>query len=421
MKSKFLSIEIVAKLGYTFLSIFLFFLMGAVRLDANFVYVNSDFSMENRVSVIDTNTNTVVTTIPHAQWAPNILAITPNGKFVYASWADSFTSDSFVSVIDTATNTIITEIPLVPSNPPTGLAITPDGTRVYVTLLDNTVRVIDTATNTVVATIPTPSGTGFGIAILPNGGFAYVALDSGNIGILDLSTNTFGTLIPVPGVLMFGVAITPDGRFAYVTDIGSNNVFVIDIASNTFFATVPVGNGPEGLAATNQFVYICNDLGSTISVIDVSTNTVVATVPTPPSNPTWIAITPDGSRGYVAINGTGIVAVLDTSTNTFIDSILIDPFATPFSIAITPTLLLPPPTPPLPPIPAAPTDPSGVQAIEQATELVYDTIQENFDSIAYTGLMDVVEGTYFDNSQVYIIDWETLYTNEIMLTPSWCE
>ncbi len=55
---------------------------------------------------------------------------------------------------------------------PSGVAITPDGTRAYVTLGDfgeccvpNAVSVIDTATNTVVATVPVKRG--FGVAITP--------------------------------------------------------------------------------------------------------------------------------------------------------------------------------------------------------------------------------------------------------------
>jgi YVTN family beta-propeller protein len=58
-----------------------------------------------------------------------------------------------VSVIDTATNTVVATIPVGVG--PIGVAITPDGTGAYVTnLFSNTVSVIDIATNTVVATIP---------------------------------------------------------------------------------------------------------------------------------------------------------------------------------------------------------------------------------------------------------------------------
>jgi YVTN family beta-propeller protein len=61
-----------------------------------------------------------------------------------------------VSVIDTPTNTVTATIPVGSS--PTGVAATPDGSKVYVTQgAANTVSVIDTATNTVVGS-PIPVG-----------------------------------------------------------------------------------------------------------------------------------------------------------------------------------------------------------------------------------------------------------------------
>jgi YVTN family beta-propeller protein len=70
-----------------------------------------------------------------------------------------------VSVIDTATNTVVATIPLRVQ--PLGVAITPDGTRAYVTDGDsNTVSVIDTATNAVIATISVGLDP-VGIAITP--------------------------------------------------------------------------------------------------------------------------------------------------------------------------------------------------------------------------------------------------------------
>jgi len=75
--------------------------------------------------------------------------------------------DSTVSVIDTATNTVVATIPV--GVVPLGVAITPDGTRAYVTNAQtdfNTVSVIATATNTVVASIPVGAGPS-GVAITP--------------------------------------------------------------------------------------------------------------------------------------------------------------------------------------------------------------------------------------------------------------
>ena len=73
--------------------------------------------------------------------------------------------NNFVSVIDTATNTVVATIPVGVA--PNGVAITPDGSRAYVTNDDSdSVSVIDTTTSTVVATIPVGVGP-VAVAITP--------------------------------------------------------------------------------------------------------------------------------------------------------------------------------------------------------------------------------------------------------------
>ena len=77
-----------------------------------------------------------------------------------------------MSVIDTATNTVTATITVGAG--PVGVAVSPDGTRAYVTNLgDDTVSVIDTATNTVTATIPVGDDP-VGVAVSPDGTRAYV-------------------------------------------------------------------------------------------------------------------------------------------------------------------------------------------------------------------------------------------------------
>ena len=89
-----------------------------------------------------------------------------------------------------------------------GTAATEAQTRAYVTnSQDNTVSVIDTATNTVVATVPVgvnPSG----IAITPDGTRAYVATELGTVSVIDTATNTVVATIPIGGEPL-GIAITP--------------------------------------------------------------------------------------------------------------------------------------------------------------------------------------------------------------------
>ncbi len=70
-----------------------------------------------------------------------------------------------VWVIDTASNTVVATIPVGVGS--SGVAITPDGTRAYVTnQISNTVSVIDTTTNTVVVTVPVGVDP-LGVAVTP--------------------------------------------------------------------------------------------------------------------------------------------------------------------------------------------------------------------------------------------------------------
>ena|SRR6476661_4506771 len=70
------------------------------------------------------------------------VAITPNGARAYVT---NLTGNT-VSVIDTTTNSVSTTIPAGLST--RSLAITPDGARAYVTEIgSNTISVIDMATN----------------------------------------------------------------------------------------------------------------------------------------------------------------------------------------------------------------------------------------------------------------------------------
>ncbi len=92
--------------------------------------------------------------------------ITAHSAFTIEQYAyiSNMNSDT-VSVINTATNTVVANVPV--GQGPYGLAVSPDGTKVYVTnspsaarfvaRLSNTtigtVSVIDTATNTVTSTV----------------------------------------------------------------------------------------------------------------------------------------------------------------------------------------------------------------------------------------------------------------------------
>jgi len=77
------------------------FTFSATGFAQPFAYIAN--SGTNNVSVIDTSTNTVATTV-NVGVEPISAAVTPDGKFAYVT---NFSSDN-VSVIDTSTNTVVT-------------------------------------------------------------------------------------------------------------------------------------------------------------------------------------------------------------------------------------------------------------------------------------------------------------------------
>jgi YVTN family beta-propeller protein len=238
---------------------------------------------DNTVSVIDTTTNTVVATIPVGR-TPTGVAVTPDGSKVYVTNQDfSMGPAGTVSVISTAPNTVLTTIPPVRPGPgaqPFGVAVTPDGTKVYVSYNSNgfhVVKVFDTATNTAVATVT--AGIGLGVAVTPDGSKVYVADIDGFVSVIDATTNTVVATITVgPRIASqtMGVAVTPDGTKVYVANSGTNTVSVIDTTTDTVVATTSVDVGPAGLAVTpdGSKVYVANGVNK-VSVIATATNTVM--------------------------------------------------------------------------------------------------------------------------------------------------
>jgi YVTN family beta-propeller protein len=202
---------------------------------------------------------------------------------------------------------------------------------------------IDLATSTVGTHVPILGGEGSpsDVAITPDGTRAYVTNGSNDTVVpVDIATNTAGTAIPVGGITPQGIAITPDGSRAYVTNQNSNNVSVIDLASGTVVGSpIAVGNFPQGIAITpsGTRAYVTNSAADTVSVIDLASGTVVATIAGGIGNgPVGIAITPDGSRAYVTNQNSDTVSVIDLASGTVVGS----PIAVgnlPFDVAVTPS------------------------------------------------------------------------------------
>ena len=244
----------------------------AVSPDGSKVYVANYYG--STVSVIETASNTVTATFDVGD-NPNGIAVSPDGKKIY------IINILNMSVIDTATNTVIDTIGNVVSIPQ-GITINKNGTKIYLPNTDiTTFFAIDTATKEVTE-IPVEGSCG--VAVNPEGTKLYVTSggeypDKGIVEVVDVASNTVTAKAAVggnPG----RVAVSPDGARVYVTNEGSNSVSVIDTSTNNVIATVNVGINPNGIAVTpdGKKVYVANHYSNNISVIDTALNKVTATL-----------------------------------------------------------------------------------------------------------------------------------------------
>jgi YVTN family beta-propeller protein len=328
---------------------------------APFAYIGhlSNSGQAGLVSMIDTASNINVGTIP-VGLTPAGVPVNPAGTRVYVSNY----ADGTVSVIDTATKTVVTTVRLGPCpNPssgiiscaPAGLAVSPDSARVYVAHLiasGNTgstgaISVIDTVNNTVAATLPIGPFDPRGIAVNPQGDLIYVANSPLN-AVLVINTIGLQVVATIPvGINPVSVVLNPAGTRVYVTNRnfaggpGNDTVSVIDAAMNQVVSSIQVGKGPWGVAVSpdGNRVYVANSTQhvisgtGTVSVISGSTNSVVTTIAVG-LEPFGLAVRPDGTRVYVTNVLNSNVSVIDTATNAVIATVPVG--LDPFVIAISP-------------------------------------------------------------------------------------
>lgn len=293
-----------------------------------FAYI-SNFA-DGTVSVIDIATNKVIKTIPTGN-GPEFIAISPDGSRVYVEDTGAgFVSD--VVAIDAATNTVISRIQIV-DQPSYGLAVSPDGSKLYIgcvgSITNGSVTIVNTSTFGYISTLKF-NDVVMGITLNNDGSRLYVtnALYK-NIAVVNTATSSVIANIPM-GSDPDQVKLSPDGSRLYVSSQNSNNVSVINTVTNKVIATIKVGSSPEGIciSADGRRVYVTNTNSNSISIIDATTDKLLSTIAVG-INPTGISLSPDGNFLYVAIESSNSVSVIDTKTNTTVGTIPVGwyPFA----------------------------------------------------------------------------------------------
>ncbi len=280
-------------------------------------FVGHGYSPDD-LEVIDLNAMQNVATITGA--GGYRVVTTPDGRKLYSTGGDSL-----VYVSDAVGRTLITSFDPAAGtaeNTPSELeaiAISPDGSRVYV--MDEQgfagLFVIDTSTDTVVASTSALTDPDWlfdepeNAVVSPDGRFLFV-VDNTDLVKIDLQTLAIVGRVGVASDA-HGVAINPAGTRVYA-DSESGGIGVFDAADLTEITNVGTGFGLayfiEHAKGENRVYAV--DEGSTLTVIDTGTNTLVDSIDVGSCCARGVTTTAGGAHVVVATSG-GLV-LLDAQT-----------------------------------------------------------------------------------------------------------
>ncbi len=223
-----------------------------------------------------------------------------------------------VSVIDTDKQQVVETVPV--GRRPRGVSISPDGKLLYVCASDdNAINVLDVATMKIVRSLesgPDPER----FALNHAGDLLYIANeDNAEVTVVDLAKNLILAQVPV-GVEPEGMGLSPNGDLLVATSETTNMAHFIDTRSYRLIDSVLVGKRPR-IAVFNRSgtqVWVSSELGGDVSVIDTANHQIIRkiTFDVPgltkeEIQPVGVVLSSDGRKAFVALGYANRVAVVD--------------------------------------------------------------------------------------------------------------
>jgi len=281
----------------------------------NEVYVVNSGGSQGSISVIDTEKNAVVATIPvHKQ--PYFLDVDKDGERAYVANSGS----NSVSVLDLGTRREIAEIHtgLGP-----GLArISPDGKSLVVTnRLGNSVTVIDAKSGQVRKTIDgCPGATD--VVVMTDSTKAFAACSAGHQIMAITLGNSEGKQVAVEALLAVGrspisLALKPDGGELFVTNYDSDSISEVVTGTNDVGGAYMVGSRPvRGLVSPdNSLLYVSNFRSQELTVYSIDDGKRTGSIHVG-DGPDALAFSSDGYLLFVVDARSSDLAVIRTNTGT---------------------------------------------------------------------------------------------------------
>lgn len=281
-------------------------------------------------------TPSIIATIPVEGPFLRAMALTPDGTQLFVTVS---AAPARVVVINTTTNTVDDTIPV--GEQPVDIVMSPDGKHAYVSnWASDSISVIDTESHAVVDTIVAGFAHPFRIAITPDGLKLFVVNHFGD-SVSVVSTVTKDLIAQIPAQNTGQMGISANGKYVYVTDSRRPELLVIDTASDMVTSRIQLSFSPNCITSSpdSSRLYVT---GSTVSghhsklhdlaVVNPSTGKVIGTIPV--TEACSMVFSPAGSLAYIADSASNQVVIVDTKTRSIVNTVTAG--ETPLPIAISP-------------------------------------------------------------------------------------
>jgi len=295
----------------------------AVAPDGSRIYFSEE--AEDSLVVVDGKTLQVIKRIP-LSGNPNLIDITPDGRWIYVAialtWNDlsdfpriKAAPSGGVDVIDTASLQNVKTIPL--KGGIHDLNVTPDGKYVLAGSSRgakppaNAMFVIDTRTNEIAWTVQmSPAPSPMAVTKNPDGSTDKVYAQLGGFNgfaVVDFATHVRTNQIKLPDIApvkqnpfgppagSHGIAVTSDQKTLLVNSRLNNALYAYSLPDLTLLGGVTLGGKGAGwltITPDDKTAYVANEHTNDVSVVDIKSLKETALIPVgfaPARNAPWLA------------------------------------------------------------------------------------------------------------------------------------
>jgi YVTN family beta-propeller protein len=278
-------------------------------------------------TVIDPVNNSVIGKITDIE-IPHGIVGAPDGSQLYVTNEAKHSLD----IVDSRTLRVKRRISL--SGRPNNVAVTRDGSRVYVAIMEmpGTIDVIDVASMQKIKSIPV-EGAIHNVYVTPDSKYAVGgSIQTSTINVIDIASNELAwTLKMSSGIRPMMFNANPDGstKNIFVQLSGFHGFAVVDFASRKEVSRIehPPAPGQEahydglqgapahglGVSPDGKTLWSTSKVYSTVYIHSLPDLTEIGQVYVG-QHPEWVTFTPDGKTAYIGAAGDNVTYAVDVAT-----------------------------------------------------------------------------------------------------------